>query len=426
MNKHFFDYSKHFPGDWPKEIASLKQAGAELVSVPIYWGVHEKTRGVRDFTKSSRLKLEKVFSLIEGIGLKAEAVMGFFPDSRSFPDWTAEVSERAIVSSGLWDSGLGTFETRSVPSILAPQVREGFFNFVQEVISILALYRAPEGPLSGVVFDPGIYQSDLRLIDMNVFGSYLKGRYQDVSQLNLHYQTLFKDFGSVASRSGLRTLFDKRSWLAGWDFRSSRRSILESLKSEFSQIAKSHEIEMLGAEHKEGPSTSEWEFVFEDTLIESCSGEPVAPLVACGQITSSAVLAFRIAEVLKAELNKTGKDLELVSFWSQKPSTASLIGVAGSRYLPAPAAEKLKRRLEEGASLFFAFGLPHLTETMEAIHLGIPSEKTRIRCEDQELIWIKFGNGSVFYPVPEWSVNDDLGRKTSSIMNALSRSLAHV
>src|SRR4051794_18713119 len=108
-----FDYADESPNRWADLLAEIKSQGAESISTPIYWGAHEQSRGIRDFSKSSRLRLEKFLQMAQSAGLAVDITVGFPLGGEVLPSWTAEIAGRTLVPSELW--GREGFGVVSVP-----------------------------------------------------------------------------------------------------------------------------------------------------------------------------------------------------------------------------------------------------------------------------------------------------------------------
>src|SRR4051812_27837257 len=112
-----FEYLDEPPSSWGEILGRLRAEGRASIRTHVLWGAHEQLKGIRDFVKSSRLRLEKFLRLAQEAGLRVHLLLGF-PSSRdSFPAWTFGTERRTLVPTGLWDGVTEGFSLTEVPSL---------------------------------------------------------------------------------------------------------------------------------------------------------------------------------------------------------------------------------------------------------------------------------------------------------------------
>ena len=96
-----FDYLEEPPSLWGDSLSRLRESGKTLVTSRVLWGAHEQLRGIRDFTKSSRLRLEKFLRLAQENGVLVALRLGFPSSKDSFPAWSLALEGRTFVPAAL-------------------------------------------------------------------------------------------------------------------------------------------------------------------------------------------------------------------------------------------------------------------------------------------------------------------------------------
>ena len=122
-----FDFALEFPQNWQTCLQKIKKEGFTAVSSNIYWGLHELSPGIRDFSKSSKLKIEKFLQLAVSLGLKVDLVFGFIPSRHTFPDWVnALPCQKALVPSRVWNGISGAYFLNELPSLENETIANSF------------------------------------------------------------------------------------------------------------------------------------------------------------------------------------------------------------------------------------------------------------------------------------------------------------
>ena len=68
-NRSFFEYWDEAPHDWQRLLQAKADLGDTVITIPILWGVHETSLGIRDFSKQSKLRIEKLLAVAQSVGL---------------------------------------------------------------------------------------------------------------------------------------------------------------------------------------------------------------------------------------------------------------------------------------------------------------------------------------------------------------------
>lgn len=222
-----FDYSAMPFSRWAMGLDELKSSsGQELIRTHIFWGEHEQIRGVRDFSQASRLRLERYLGLLAERELSVDLVIGFPVGGKTFPEWTYALESKEVVFDSICGELSSGLSLRQVPAWDDEELIAGFLDFSRELLSLVALYQFPGGPVKGITIDLGICQSSLSSISNSGFADGLASRYRSVSWLNQVYGTNFRDFKAVATTQGFRVLGDKRPWLSAFAYKSAQNFVV--------------------------------------------------------------------------------------------------------------------------------------------------------------------------------------------------------
>jgi hypothetical protein len=417
----WIDYSNLPSTEWASHLSQASKSSTGRADLPLYWGAHETIQGVLDFTQNSRLRLEKILTLAHSQKVSVRVHLGFNSDERSFPAWTKTLAPTAVIPVANGKDLFGEIETKISPSLLNEEVKKGFFLFLEEVFNILNLYAQPQGPIEAIYFNWGPLQQDSNLIDSKSLSRYLESRYESVSQLNALYQTCFRDFDSASSRMGIRTLFDKRPWIAAWDFKNGRSHFLCQIESEINKNLEARALASLTRFSGEGPleeTTVKAPIFIEDTLIETLGEERSPfPLMVLGQLTPAAISAFRLAEMVRLGAARNGTKVDVLSRW--EPSSG--VGVAtilASKFVSGKKADLLLDWVSKGGKLFFPFGLPQWDEKLNVVKWGESTEREKKRVEQEELLCMKWMKGQVWVPVKEWEKSPQLHSRVAKVVDS--------
>src|SRR5690242_12240627 len=96
-----FDYSRELPGSWSSRLMQLKHEGYAILRARVFWGSHESLPGIRDFTKMSRLRLERFLALAEEHSFQVDLICGFNFEAECYPQWSFSLPRQALIPSGL-------------------------------------------------------------------------------------------------------------------------------------------------------------------------------------------------------------------------------------------------------------------------------------------------------------------------------------
>lgn len=366
-----FNYWEVTAANWPHHLQSLKSRGVDEVHCFIPWGLHEPVQGMRDFSKASRLRLEKFLSLAHQVGLTVRTTVGFPPRKESIPSWALSLGEQtALVPAAALRSGKGDLNLTRLPSLHDELFFGPFLEFVSDVFALLSLYRFPEGPVVGVCLDWGVFRYDLGLTAIPAYASYLQHRYPQASQIGLRYHCTFRDFVTATSAQGTRVLLDKRPWLAAYDYKYCRTQMLEERAQGVMALRSGEPLVDLLSFHTERSAIRAghlppWAIVMDPTLLEGDPASQAYPFAPIGLVNPQAASVFRLWEYLQTRSQKEKVPLHSLGENENAPST--VIAVIVGRFLAQNSVRILRQWAESGASLFFPFGLPQYNENLSTI-----------------------------------------------------------
>lgn len=139
IRSRVFQYWEDSAANWGERLQRLKADNVDEVHAFIPWGLHESVQGIRDFSKASRLRLEKFLSLSHQAGLTVRLTIGFPPQKESFPSWTLALGESAaLVPSSLWKKSSDELALTRLPTIFEEALFVPFLEFVSDVFSLLS------------------------------------------------------------------------------------------------------------------------------------------------------------------------------------------------------------------------------------------------------------------------------------------------
>ena len=360
-----FDYSRELPSQWEWRLQQIQNDGYEVLRSRVFWGSHESVRGVRDFAKMSRLRLEKFLSLAQDLGFRVDLICGFGFESECYPEWTFSLGNTSLVPSGLAETEAFNFSMRRFPSLKNSSIRDAFLEFFDELCSLCVLYIEPEGSLRRIEVDFTTEGFDADAFESEKFVSSWEDRYGTIENLNLTYGTAFRAFESCATRQGLRVLSDKRPWLAAFDFKRARQAWLSHL---FGELSRRQAVEPLLDRLKLLiPQNNKWTPTGTKAFLSSlvCDEVPLekllnraAPLAPGGHPLLSSIFSARLFSAAIERCEAIGLTVE---------KTESLVKVVlCSRFLSKNDHEKLSQHLEAGGHIYFPMQTPHYDETLSS------------------------------------------------------------
>lgn len=399
-----FDYAAIAPSVWGLRLDSLKEAGHERVTVPVLWGVHEQLRGIREFSKPTRLRLERALSTAQEKKLLIELVVGFPSHPETFPQWTHTLEPQAIVPLALWEGERSTVSLKKIPSLVHPEVREAFVGFLEEVYRIVRHYFAPEGPVTEVRLDFGVLAHDLSVCGESGYRSLLAERYGDITKLNRIYGTAFRDFDSALSGTGLRVMCDKRPWLAAFDLKWCRSRRLNRFEASVRDNSRLKGFFRSGPDAPPSEGLPSYGIGFDSTLVEGRAGLGGAPALPGGFVNSAAATAYRLWEYLSVHGSHAGVP---VYFLGDSIPAHAVHAVACGPFLSRRHAESLGQAVRGGSRLFFPFGLPKYDENLSA-HAAFEGTTSFGDTELGPVIRIAVGDGECLVPATPPPLDDSL------------------
>jgi hypothetical protein len=309
-----------------------------------------------------------------------------------------------------------------LPSLFDPILEKGFIDFLRELLSVCELYKQPGGPLSSIVFDPGLLNSDLGAHQQVDFYRYLELRYNKIQNFNLVFRTNYRDFETTFSSQGMNTLYKQRPWLAAFDYKWCRSKMIQSFIEKILECAFSfHIVDIFQVlEEKLGlpKSTSDWGILVDGVTLETDSKTCVTPHAPFGFLCESIVQSYRLWDLI-LELADT-ESIPVGIFSLAKEQTlfqAKVYSIVTGKYLTQAIFEVLKKQLEQGGSFFFPFGLPLYNEAISPLEWV--QSKTRKHISEKGLIQIEYSGGHIFYPDSEWGFSQDFWGKNKTVCNQI-------
>jgi hypothetical protein len=396
-----FNYWEDSAAGWPQHLAALKAKGVDEIHTFIPWGVHESVQGIRDFSKASKLRLEKFLGHAHQAGLTVRASLGFPARKESLPAWTLGLGDAsALVPAALWRKGADDLSVTRLPSLHDEHFFGPFLEFVSDVFAVLSLYRFPEGPLVGVSVDWGVYQQDLGVSAVPLYASFLQERYPQAGLINIRYHCTFRDFATATSSQGTRVLLDKRPWLAAYDFKFCRERMLEERAQGILALRAGEPLlELLsfdGDLPPEAASDAPWTVVMDPVLLEGDPTERAYPFAPLGLVNPQASGVFRLWEYLHTQARLSG--IPISALKAGRPAPSRIVTVAAGRFLSQALVRTLKDWAEGGAILFFPFGLPQYDENLATLEWKPGLSRSAPKPGVGKQIRVPLGDGLLCYP----------------------------
>ena len=399
------EYWDEAPHDWQKLISQQLQNGRHQIQVPILWGVHETTPGMRDFSKQSKLRIERLFSAAQASGVSIKLILGFPPHPLTFPDWVKETERFEWVPRAIWRGEPPYFSMSKVPSPRSQKLKAHFFSFLEELTSIASLYLSPGGPINEVEFCLHPVQFSQAICDGPEYVNYLQRRYPDVSTFNKRFQTLFKTLSSLATPTGSKLAESKRPWMFAFDYAWVREQIVIEYFRDLLDCKIPENIKKIIKLNTDSPNAlnrgNEAAVVyFESTLIQMDQFNGMSPLMIGGQTSPSAVQAFQWAQLVSESCQESGLDLLPLSLQTKTSTSSYTRGmVFCGKYLAKSSCEELQTKLSVGASLFFPMGLPQFDENLESTEFAQVGSKKVLVLGGVEWFCARKGEGQIFFPI---------------------------
>lgn len=400
----YFEYWDEAPHDWQSLISQRVEKGESQVIVPILWGVHEPSRGMRDFSKQSKLRIERLFTAAQSAGASIKVVLGLPRHHLSFPSWANEEIEKEWVPNILWEGVPPYFSLTRVPSIQSPKMKEKLSSFLDEISSILSLYLCPGGPIKEVELVLQPLEFAQSIMGDARYLTYLEERYPDILVFNKRFQTHYKSLSSVVAPVGAKFVNSKRPWLSAFDFQWIREKMLNHYFNELLDSAINNSLKniiklrrVLNTQNLRFPSDRV--VFFESNLVQFESSDLISPLMIQGQTSPATIQAFQWAQMLSEACESC--NLEFVSLPSvagEVDSPHPFAAVFCGKYVSSASGKKLTKKLDDGATLFFPMGVPQYDENLDSLDFVVGGSKKITKLGDVEWFQIPRGAGELFYP----------------------------
>ena len=429
----FFEYWDEAPQDWSVLLRDRSQRGETKLTIPVLWGVHEQSPGIRDFSKQSRFRVEKLLSIAHELKFQVELVLGFPPHPQCFPTWISQTEMTEDVPEFLWTCNPPFFSKIVLPSIRTPKIKDAFLSFIEELDSILSLYIAPEGPISDVLVDLTPLETSQSLMSDPIYTEKLKTRYPKIELLNKLFQTHYKDLSAVTTTNGFKVAESKRPWLLAFDYKWCREQVVEDYFKELINQHVSDRVRYVAKRQSESSkdiskTKVELAICFENTLIQAGENGSLVPLILGEQATNSCTQAFEWAKFS----SEIAADKGVPFFTSSKLYSATsdleirnLVVLTG-KYMASDHVRNLVSRINQGNHVYFPMGLPQLDENLNSHPFVTMGSKSTVTIDQISWFCIKLGAGSYYFPVKSGVINNpnDL-RPLIDSLNRASGELNH-
>jgi hypothetical protein len=400
----YFEYWDEAPQDWQRLLEERVARGERQTTIPILWGVHESSLGIRDFSKQSKLRIEKLLTLVQSSGLAARIILGFPPHPQSFPSWVQSGTESEVVPKVLWDGYPPYYSFVRIPSPKDPKLKEHYFAFFEEVCSFLNLYLSPEGPIKEVEVSLFPLEKAQTLLADPKYIELLTKRYRDVATFNSRFQTSYKNLSSVVTPSGARLVESKRPWLFAYDYRWVRDQLVKEYFSEFLKQPITDGLKKIikpshGAKGQAVDSDTRSGVCFEGMFVQFEDSVALSPLLIEGLLTPSSSQAFQWTKMLIEESDKALLGLSPLPILEGDPTpNYSSLAVICGKYMTQRACGHLREQLKRGAKLFFPMGTPQYDENLESHEIFFSGARQWVKVLDVE--WVRFEKegGQLFLP----------------------------
>lgn len=369
MSFSLYDYVEGYDSGWVQFLDEQKQKGGPC-AVYLPWGPHESTQGIRDFSKSPRLRLERFLGLAHERGLSLAIHLGFHPVAGALPSWTQASPRKALIPYSCFQPEAGSLLLSELPTWDEPAVHDGFLEFVADAMSVLSLYRQPDGPVHTVHLDLGFYEYGLNANHHPLFNELLASRYPDIATFNLIYGTHFKNFSAVSGDMAVRSLLERRPWMFAVDYKWCRQQLLQSFLKSILEVPSM--VPLLGLIEESIPSVEESSvsrrILFDGTLLNTglLGTHPFIPL---GLVNPACRLAYELFLALDDLASRDQIPFTLLdaSPWTLPPS--GTLWVVCSKFLRRHHWRELLAAIESGACVRFLLEVPQYDERMERYEL---------------------------------------------------------
>lgn len=398
-----FDYLAIASHHWADALAQMKASGARSVKIRIPWGAHENVQGMRDFSRSSRLRLEKVLKTVSDSQLKAEIFFGFSSGKEMIPTWAYATPQKTFAPAQAWDEAQGGFSLVEIPSLFDAELWDSFAEFSEEVVKLSSLYVSPQGPVENIQMDLHVFSLDCEMFSSEEFCQVFQELYPSVESVNAKYNVILKNSAPIISAQSFRVLYKSRSWLASFDYKFCRSHVLARLKEKALALQTSESLEGKFEVRLEPPSygRARKNLIAIDSVFLEFSNNAPLPFFPHGLVSQQSAYAFRVAEYFYENAERFGYDFSPLPLTEERDSGDHRFAVViCGKYLTRASYRYLEKVWMRGGNVFFPFGLPQFDEHMQTFDWLSPGEKGNFKIGDLNLHYSVRGLGKVWSAVP--------------------------
>lgn len=402
-----FNYLEIPPHHWEEELSLLKMVGTQTVLLRIPWGAHETSKGMRDFSRSSRLRLEKVLKNLADQHLKTQLQFGYFCAKEMLPSWAFSASQKTTIPAQVWDKESDDVSLVEVPSLFDHDLWASFKEFSNDVVKLSALYVTPHGPVEKIFLNLKLFAFDRDLFSSEEFTHCFKELYPNFDKINSKYNVILKSSPPILSTVNYRVLYKSRPWLASFDYKICREKLLTQLKEKATSIDSARGLE----DHFEVETSESLEILSNgnsavaiDPVFLDFSRDKVFPFCPQGLISPSSAFAFRMAEYFKEKTHFHRQSFfSLPLMGDSEPFPFNFISVICGKYLTRAAYQYLEKIWMRGGTVFFPFGFPQFDEHMVVLEWAGGMEKKTLSVGESRLQGYLRGLGIVCAPMQAFS-----------------------
>lgn len=400
-----YDFSLDVPQNWKKELEKIKNEAGPHLRSNVYWGVHEQFMGIRDFSRSPALRLEKYLNLIQSLGMTVEFLVPLNSSIHSFPSWAFDDSSMSLVGS--FTQGKTEFKLYELPSIYDQKIFSYFLDFLRELCEISSLYLYPDGPLTSINIDLRVFAVDLNTLFLREFPLYLSEHYESIKELNALYGTYFRHFNDVATNSGFKLLMNRRPWHATFDYRLCREKIYKKMNEElYKIIIQENLFRSLKLLLQNNFSHEDSNYFFEGNFIDVFD-TLYFPCFPCGFFNEIGITTYRCWDVLASKKEK----FSLINISDIKLPNSNLIIISCGPYFCRKNMNVVINYLKEGGVVFFPNGLPIYDEKMQLFSWPFTKKKSIFILNQFKIDSFQLGDGVL------WSSNIKFNEDMSNILD---------
>lgn len=404
----YLDYLNVPSHRWPETMENIYHEGGEII-VPIYWRAHEKVPGVRDFSGSPRIRIERIFRIAAEKQFPLTISIGTGNIINFFPTWIQSTTLQSWIPKLMVDGISEGYFLSTIPSIHDKNLLKNYLDFLKEIFSVLNLYRHP-GPIKKITIDLSIYHLDANFVIVDSFLAHVLARYQSIETLNRLYGTLFKTFENAISLAGVKRLFESRPWLASFDYKLGRSGALHAITEQIKNISEAEPLLDL-FDHERLPKvkasqTDEICVFYDDAFVESY-GRYLFPFTPQGILVDSNILAYRFLKHLTDSVHH--HPISLLPMGKLALGNLKKVNVILSgKYLSNKNFKSITQSLETDILIYFPWGLPLYDENMESLSWNKTHEKLPFL--NGELLYRQYeqGNGELLFSAVKESSPDKI------------------